>query len=325
MSICLESVVKQFEAQRALILYFFDNFQHKDAKNFVELVLGCKGTVVLSGVGKSGFICSKIAASLASIGVKSTFLNPLDALHGDIGNLSSDDVLVLFSKSGTTEELIRLVPSARRRSVQLVSVTCTAANTLAGLCDMRIHLPLQRELCSFNLAPVTSTVVQLIFGDTITAILMQENGISLESYALNHPAGAIGRRLVLCACDIMLSGDDVPCVEENSSLAETVLEMSRCGVGCAVVRSNSIVVGIFTDGDLRRLVGSQEFNLETSISMYFNRHIRTVSPQTKLADAQHVFSTPTLVSCLPVVDLNTGGLMELCGLITLSQTMKSLE
>ena len=320
----LSQTASMFEEQRHLLSYFFDNFAHEQAERFVQLVLQCSGTVVFSGVGKSGFICGKMAASFASIGIRAIFLNPLDALHGDLGNLSASDILVLVSKSGSTDELISLIPSARRKGVQLVSITCNDSSKLAGQGELNVYLPLERELCSYNLAPVTSTVLQLIFGDTVTAILMRKKQLSLESFALNHPAGAIGRKLVLEVQDVMLTGHTLPVIHEKVTLADAVLEMSRSGVGCAIIVQNDVILGIFTDGDLRRLISTRKFHLESEISTVMTRKVRTIEEGTKLVDAKHCFTYPTTVSCLPVVGHHRDGRKVLRGLLTFGKVIETV-
>lgn len=184
-----------FREQRNLINFFFEHFDTSQANAFVNEIVACVGTVYFSGVGKSGFICQKIAMSLASIGVRAAYLNPLDALHGDIGSCGPADLLVLFSKSGSTAELLAIIPGARKKNIKLVSVTCHPHSALSTKSDIAVYLPLQRELCVFNLAPVTSTTVRLIFGDTVTAAVIQKLKVTIESYALNHLAGSIGRKL----------------------------------------------------------------------------------------------------------------------------------
>lgn len=228
-----------FGEQRRLIDHFFDHFDASQASKFVHEIVECAGTVFFSGVGKSGFICNKIAMSLASIGVKSAYLNPLDALHGDIGNCEKSDLLVLFSKSGSTAELLAMVPGARSKNMKIISVTCHECSALANKSDMNIYLPLQRELCAFNLAPVTSTIVQLIFGDTVTAAVMRKLQLTLESYALNHPAGSIGRKLLLTVRDVMRTGSDLSRVSIHSTLHAGVQELMRTGSGCVVVTQRS--------------------------------------------------------------------------------------
>lgn len=189
-----------FDAQQAYLNHFFDHLDLPQALSFTRALLRSAGTIFFSGVGKSGLVARKISQTLVSLGVPSSFLSPLDALHGDIGALSPADVLVLLSKSGNTDELLKLVPSARSKGCFLISVTSVKGNLLEGVCDMNVHLPVERELCPFDLAPVTSTAIQMVFGDTVAIALMQAKGLTKEQYAGNHPAGRIGKCLTFKVC-----------------------------------------------------------------------------------------------------------------------------
>ena len=191
-----------------------------------------------TGVGKSGFIAQKISMTLVSTGTKAVFLNPVGALHGDIGIVGEEDILVLFSKSGSTvhyhlsgDGKLGLVPFAKARGARLVSVTCLAGSKLARACDSAIVLPLERELCPFDLAPVTSTAIQLLFGDTVAIAVMEEKGLSRDAYAKNHPAGRIGKRLLLQVADVMDAGDRVPTSLPGTKVVEVLMELSEKGAG----------------------------------------------------------------------------------------------
>lgn len=186
-----------FSEQKKYLDYFFDHIDYNELHSFTRLLLECKGVIFFSGVGKSGFIAQKVCQTLVSTGTKSVFLNPTDALHGDIGIVGPEDIVVGFSKSGATEELIKLVPCARAKGAYLVGVSSFQESKLAKICDMHVYLPLERELCPFDLAPVTSTAIQMLFGDTVAIALMQQKNLTREEYALNHPAGRIGKRLIL--------------------------------------------------------------------------------------------------------------------------------
>ena len=315
-----------FGEQRRLIDHFFDHFDASQASKFVHEIVECAGTVFFSGVGKSGFICHKIAMSLASIGVKSAYLNPLDALHGDIGNCGKSDVLVLFSKSGSTAELLAMVPGARSKNMKIISVTCHECSALANKSDMNIYLPLQRELCAFDLAPVTSTILQLIFGDTVTAAVMRKLKLTLESYALNHPAGSIGRKLLLTVRDVMRAGSDLSRVTIHSTVHAAVLELMRTGSGCVVVTEGVFLKGVFTDGDLRRYVAnSSTFDLHGPIENYSTKTPLYVQDESmKLVDAERLFhSGPKSATCLPVVRTRVEG-MEVLGMLVLADTRRAL-
>lgn len=185
-----------FKSQQNHLNYFFTHIDHSQTLSFTRALLDSPGTVFFTGVGKSGFVAHKISQTLISLGVRSSFLNPLDALHGDIGILTHRDVLVLLSKSGATDELLRLVPCARAKGARLIALTSVVASPLSSLCDMHVHLPLERELCPFNLAPVTSTAIQMVFGDTVAIALMAARNLTKDEYAANHPAGKIGKSLI---------------------------------------------------------------------------------------------------------------------------------
>ena len=319
-----------FEEQRRLLSYFFDHLHVKQVAAFVKHVVSCQGTIVCSGVGKSGFICQKLAASLASIGFRAQYLDPLGALHGDVGSIRAGDVVVLMSKSGATDELLKVVPAVRNKGASVIAVTCSEKNSLNSLSDMHVHLPLEKELCIFDMAPVTSTVLQLIFGDTVTALLMEDVQLTKEAYSINHPAGSIGRRLLLRVYDIMLTGNALPCVLKETTLRDSLAEMCRGCVGCVVVRDHDgSFAGIFTDGDLRRLLCADHTTHDmASPIMYYMRkdNVRVVCHDSKLVDIEHRFFHPQPVSVMPVVERSKGGAScRLAGLVTLANTLKALE
>lgn len=185
-----------FKAQQNHLNFFFQHLDLSQTLAFTTTLLHSSGTIFFTGVGKSGFVARKISQTLVSLGIQSGFLSPVDALHGDIGILTKRDILVLFSKSGNTEELLKLVPCAKAKGAYLIAVTSVENNALAGVCDMNVHLPLERELCPFDLAPVTSTAIQMVFGDTVAIALMSARNLTREEYATNHPAGRIGKSLI---------------------------------------------------------------------------------------------------------------------------------
>ncbi|KAK1283892.1 putative arabinose 5-phosphate isomerase [Acorus calamus] len=193
-----------FDAQRQHLDHFFTRLDLSQAQAFAQALLDAPGAVFFTGVGKSGIVARKIASTLASLGFpRSAFLDPVDALHGDIGAVSPSDLLVLFSKSGASEELMRLVPCARARGAYLVSVTSSSSgkDQLSDACDLAVHLPVEREICPFDLAPVTSAAIQMIFGDTVAVALMAAKKLSRNEYAANHPAGRIGKSLIFRASE----------------------------------------------------------------------------------------------------------------------------
>ncbi|MDR3624821.1 MAG: KpsF/GutQ family sugar-phosphate isomerase [Chlamydiales bacterium] len=244
---------KLFRSQQKYINYFFDHLDIELSEELLQKLLSCTGIVFFTGVGKSGIIAQKIAVTLVSTGTKAIYLSPTDTLHGDLGIITKNDIFVCFSKSGESEELLQLLPFIRNKGSFLVAIVSNLKSRLARACDMAIHLPLERELCPFDLAPTTSTAIQLIFGDVLTVGLMRARNFSLSEYAINHPAGRIGRRTTLLVKDIMLTGEKLPLCRRSDKLVDSLVELSDKRCGCLLVIDDKMhLEGIFTDGDLRR-------------------------------------------------------------------------
>ena len=217
----------------------------------VELMLHCTGKVVVTGVGKSGHIGAKIAATLASTGTPSFYLNPLDAFHGDLGMVAEGDVVVALSNSGITDELLRIIPSLKERHVPIIGISGNAESLLARNVDIHILLHVAHEACPLNLAPTSSTTAQLALGDALAVALMEGRHFKANDYAQFHPGGSLGRRLLTTAHDVMRT-EDLPIVATTMPLSEAVIEVSRSRLGMVVPVVDDKVVGIVTDGDVRR-------------------------------------------------------------------------
>lgn len=242
-----------FEEQRRYLTHFFDKIDQGRAEAFFDACLKCSGLIVLTGVGKSGIIAEKIATTLISTGTKALYLPPTNFLHGDLGIVTEKDLLILMSKSGETEELLNLVPFARRRKAHILSIVSNPNSRLYRECDLSISLPVERELCPFDLAPTTSTAVQLLFGDALAVALMRAKEFSLNEYASNHPSGSIGKKITLRVEDIMMQGEQLPLCSPDDRLVDMLVELSNKKCGClVVVDEKKHLKGIFTDGDLRR-------------------------------------------------------------------------
>ncbi|XRA96145.1 arabinose 5-phosphate isomerase [Pycnococcus provasolii] len=314
-----EGLQDLFNEQRKLMDYFFDNLEYEPLANFCKEIMACKGVVFFSGVGKSGFIAQKISMTLVSTGTKAVFLNPTDALHGDIGIVSENDLLVLFSKSGSTSELLTLIPYARAKGAKLIGVSSVKGSKLDVACDMHVHLPLERELCPFDLAPVTSTAIQMLFGDTVAIALMKERNLTQEEYAKNHPAGRIGKRLLLKVSDVM-NAKDLPFVKKDVKVIDSLVELSSKGAGCVlVVGENNVLEGTFTDGDLRRALQSKGSSvLEQPLEMVATKTPRTINEDAMAVEAMKSMEEPTKVTFLPVVNdsKQVTGIITLHGLVT---------
>ncbi len=221
----------------------------------VDLIYHSKGRVVLSGMGKSGLIARKIVATLNSTGTAAIYLHPTDALHGDLGMVRKDDVVILISKSGETEEVLNLLPMLKRLGVTLVAMTGERRSRLARECDVFLSIEVKKEACPHDLAPTASTTATLVLGDALSVTLLKKRGFTAEDFALLHPGGSLGKRLSLEIKEIMTKGDRIPVVKEDYPIKDVILEITskRLGATC-VVDSQGVLAGIVTDGDLRRLL-----------------------------------------------------------------------
>ncbi len=219
-----------------------------------ELILKCKGRVVVTGMGKSGHIGNKIAATLASTGTPAFFMHPGEASHGDLGMITADDLVIALSNSGETSEITLLLPLLKRLGIPLISLTGKPQSTLARVADINLDVSVSKEACPLGLAPTSSTTASLAMGDALSVAVLDERGFTEEDFALSHPGGNLGRRLLLRVSDIMHIGSAIPLVKENASLEQTLLEMTAKGLGMAGVigLDENKLIGIYTDGDLRR-------------------------------------------------------------------------
>jgi arabinose-5-phosphate isomerase len=230
-------------------------------QNFVdacELILACKGKVVVCGMGKSGHIGHKISATLASTGTPAFFMHPAEANHGDLGMLTEQDVLLAISNSGETSELLALLPVVKRLGVPIIAMSNSISNTLARYAEVNLCIKVSQEACSLGLAPTSSTTATLVMGDALAVALLNARGFTSEDFALSHPGGSLGRKLLLTLNDIMLSNERLPLARPQQTLREVLVEISRKGLGMAgIIDDSGKLVGIFTDGDLRRVLDAR--------------------------------------------------------------------
>ncbi len=288
---------------------FFDQIDVKSLTEIFEIFLACKGVLFFTGVGKSGLVAQKIAATMTSTGTKALALSPTDALHGDIGIVSKEDVFVILSKSGETEELLQILPFVRNKGAKLVAVVSQGGSSLAKGCDISIILPFEKELCPFDLAPTTSTTTQLIFGDILAIALMRAKEFSLNEYASNHPGGQIGRRSTIKVSDLMVQGEELPVASPDKKLEEVLTDFSSKRCGCLiVVDQQKKLQGIFTDGDLRRSLqkhGGQVLNQPLSALMTLQP--RSVGAHDLAWDALKLMETDQKrpITVLPVLDADS--------------------
>ncbi|CAN7283044.1 KpsF/GutQ family sugar-phosphate isomerase [Pseudomonas solani] len=267
-----------------------------------ELILACKGRVVVVGMGKSGHIGKKVAATLASTGTPAFFVHPAEASHGDMGMITPDDVVLALSNSGSTAEIVTLLPLIKRLGITLISMTGNPQSPLAKAAEANLDARVEHEACPLNLAPTSSTTASLVLGDALAIALLEARGFTAEDFAFSHPGGALGRRLLLKVENIMHGGDRLPRVERGTSLRDALLEMTRKGLGMtAVLESDGKLAGIFTDGDLRRTLDKGVDVRQASIDEVMTVHGKTVRPDMLAAEALKIMDDHK-INVLVVVD-----------------------
>ncbi len=269
-----------------------------------RICLNCRGRVVVTGMGKSGHIGGKIAATLASTGTPSFFVHPGEASHGDVGMITREDALLALSNSGETEEILTIVPVIARLGVPLIALTGNLTSALARIATVHLHIGVPAEACPLNLAPTASTTAALAVGDALAVALLKARGFTEEDFARSHPAGSLGRRLLLHVRDVMRTGADIPTVRAGTPLLEGLMEVTRKGLGMtAIVDDDGKVLGVFTDGDLRRALDASANLRTTRMDQVMSRHAKTVRPTTLAAEAVHLMETHRITS-LVVVDVD---------------------
>ncbi len=271
-------------AVQALATRLDENFLHA-----LNLILRCEGRVIVSGMGKSGHIARKIASTMSSTGTPAYFVHPGEASHGDLGMITSEDVIIALSYSGESQELMSIVPMIKRQGAKLISMTGNPLSSLAKAADVHLNAAVDKEACPMGLAPTASTTAALALGDALAVALLDAKGFSAEDFALSHPGGSLGRRLLTHVRDIMRSDKRLPMVREDAMLGNAILEMSKKGVGMtAIVDAGQHVLGIYTDGDLRRTLEKKlDFNA-TTVRSVMSANPRCIGPDALAAEAVQI-------------------------------------
>ena len=257
-------------------------------KSFAEIgkkVSLLKGKLIVMGVGKSGHVGQKVSATLASTGTPSFFIHPTEAAHGDLGMIAKDDAVLIFSNSGETKEVTAILPALKRMTSDIFSITGNANSSIAKASTVHLKVQVEKEACPHDLAPTSSTTASMVIGDALAISLIEEKNFSSEDFAKSHPAGELGKKLTTYVGDLAISGNKVPCVEIDSSIKDTIIEITSKKLGMALVVNNEEVVGIFTDGDLRRAL-NQEIDIENnSVSSVMTKKFISISENDLAIDA----------------------------------------
>ena len=264
-----------------------------------ELCLECSGKLIVMGLGKSGHIADKIAATLSSTGTPSYFIHPSEAIHGDLGMIDEKDIVLIFSYSGETEEIISLLPYLRKKEIKIISFTGNDESKLSLESDIHINVPVEEEACPMNLAPTASTTAALAVGDAFAVALLERKGFTKEDFAKSHPGGSLGKQLLLSIGDIMHTGEEIPLVCSDDSLSTGLIEMSQKALGMtAVVDEDNQLAGIFTDGDLRRTLESSIDIKATKMSDVMTLNPFVISADTLAYNAVSLFQEKKITSII---------------------------
>lgn len=276
-----------------------ERFEHA-----VQMILSCKGRVVTTGMGKSGAIARKVAATFASTGTPAFFLHPAEGVHGDLGMVTGEDVVLALSTSGETEELLAILPALKRIGVRMIGVVGRTGSTLAQAADVVLDVSVEREACPYNLAPTASTTAMLAMGDALAITVMQERRFTPEDFAVFHPAGTLGRRLLLQVHDVMRTGDSVAVVHQTRPLRDVLFAITKANAGAAcIVNDEGALAGIITDGDIRRHLLRDVANLDRPAEELMTRTPYVVRGNPLAVEALHLFeSLPVKIGEMPVLD-----------------------
>ena len=283
----------------------------------VNLLASVEGRVIVSGMGKSGHIGNKIAATLASTGTPAQFVHPAEACHGDMGMITRSDAALLMSNSGTTSEITALLPLLKRLSIPIIAMTGNETSTLATAADVHLNISVSEEACPLDLAPTASTTANMVMGDALAIALLEQRGFTAEDFAFTHPGGALGRRLLTRVSDVLVTGDDVPRVKMDSSLADALMEISAKGLGMStVIDGNGHLLGIFTDGDLRRALEQNRDLKATQVGNVMSSGAKTIDANALAAEAVTRMENDS-ISALIVVDEHSKviGVVQLLALL----------
>jgi len=306
--------VIEAEAVSRLAARIDDQFVHA-----CRLMLACTGRIVVLGIGKSGHIGGKIAATLASTGTPAFFVHPAEASHGDMGMITAQDVVVALSNSGETDEILTLLPLIKRLGVPLIALTGNPDSTLGKTADVHIDVSVAQEACPLGLAPTSSTTATLAMGDALAVALLEARGFTAEDFACSHPGGRLGRRLLLLIDDVMHTGEQIPRNAPDAVLKDALLEMSHKGLGTTVVvDGDDQVLGVFTDGDLRRALDRQVDVHSARVAEVMTRNCKTIAPGTLAAEALQMMQQYK-INALPVV--NSAG--KLAGVLNMHDLLRA--
>ncbi|MCR4582733.1 MAG: KpsF/GutQ family sugar-phosphate isomerase [Prevotella sp.] len=293
----IQCIKDEAQAVMGLATQIDDNFEQA-----VDLIMDCKGKVIVTGVGKSGHIGAKIAATLSSTGTPSFFINPLDVFHGDLGVMAHGDVVLAISKSGQTDELLRFIPMVLHMQIPIIGMTGNPHSLLAKYSTCCLNVSVEKEACPMNLAPTSSTICQLAMGDALAVALMERRNFQPRDFAQFHPGGELGKRLLTTAQDVMRT-EELPILPPDMHLGEAIIHVSKGKLGMGVAEVENQIVGIITDGDIRRAMEKWQAEFfDRTVSDIMTRTPKTVKPETKISEIQRIMNQYKIHSVLVTDD-----------------------
>jgi len=288
---------------------------NKSFTNLCDKVFESEGKFIIMGVGKSGHIAQKISATLSSTGTPSIFIHPTEAAHGDMGLINKKDIVLLISNSGETDEIVNILPSLKRHAKEIASLTSNNKSSIANSADIKIQLKSNKEACPMNLAPTSSTTNALVFGDALAIALLEAKGFTKKDFAASHPAGKLGKKLITQVKDLMHKGDAIPKVSQNTILDKALIEITKKNLGITLVTNKSKVVGIFTDGDLRRCITKKVNIQKTMIKDVMTKNFKTINSESLAVDAAQIMEKNKIFTLVVIDKGNDIGVISMHDLI----------
>ena len=287
----------------------------KSFTNLCDKVFKSDGKFIIMGVGKSGHIAQKISATLSSTGTPSIFIHPTEAAHGDMGLINKKDIVLLISNSGETDEIVNILPSLKRHAKEIASLTSNNKSSIANSSDIKIQLKSNKEACPMDLAPTSSTTNALVFGDALAIALLEAKGFTKKDFAASHPAGKLGKKLITQVKDLMHKGDAIPKVSQNTILDKALIEITKKNLGITLVTNKSKVVGIFTDGDLRRCITKKVNIQKTMIKDVMTKNFKTINSESLAVDAAQIMEKNKIFTLVVIDKGNDIGVISMHDLI----------
>ena len=293
-------IAKQVIDDEVEALLGLKNYIDKNFEEIIDIIFECKGRIIFTGIGKSGHISKKISATLSSTGTSSFFMHSTEAFHGDLGMIQSDDIVVAISYSGETEDLLKTIPIIKKLGCSVIGVSGNDESTLSKISDYHQLIKVEKEACPLDLAPTSSATATLVWGDALAISLMNKKNFKPEDFAQSHPGGTLGKRLLLSARDVMVSGDDIPIINHNELSKDVIKIISEKGIGVTFVKKNNEVVGIITDGDIRRAIDKSNYFFDMTAQDFMSQNFISVTPDDLASKCLNIMAEKK-IGCLAVM------------------------